>query len=125
MDVSTKGRGKPKGGKPALSVVPQAEVVHLAKGQGRNAYGLTSKQEAFCQGVGSRGETLAVAYRSAYDAENMLPHTVHNEACKLMGRPDIAARVNASLLLPHQQPAFRPRPRDRVARQAGRCRGIC
>jgi len=95
MDDSTKGRGRPKGGKPALSVVPQAEVVHLAKGQGRNAYGLTSKQEAFCQGVGARGETLAVAYRSAYDAENMSPHTVHNEACKLMGRPDIAARVNA------------------------------
>ena len=96
MDGSTTSRGKGKGGsKPKLSVVPQAEIVHLAKGQGRNAHGLTSKQEAFCQGVGSRGETLAVAYRSAYDAENMSPHTVHNEACKLMGRPDIAARVNA------------------------------
>ena len=96
MDGSTTSRGKGKGGsKPKLSVVPQAEVVHLAKGQGRNAHGLTSKQEAFCQGVGARGETLAVAYRSAYDAENMSPHTVHNEACKLMGRPDIAARVNA------------------------------
>ena len=95
MDGSNTNRGKGKGGsKPKLAIVPQAEIVHLAKGQGRNAHGLTSKQEAFCQGVGSRGETLAVAYRTAYDAENMSPHTVHNEACKLMSRPDIAARVN-------------------------------
>ena len=69
-------------------------VVHLAKGQGKNEWGLTSKQEAFSVGVGSRGETLAVAYRAAYDAANMAPATVHNEACKLMARPEIAARVN-------------------------------
>jgi hypothetical protein len=96
MTTKTPKGTKPRG-KPALRIVSasQGEVVHLAKGQGRNAHGLTGKQEAFCQGVGTRGETLAVAYRAAYDAANMAPHTVHNEACKLMARPDIAARVNA------------------------------
>lgn len=86
-----------KGRKPALRVVAEqpAEIVHLAKGQGRNEWGLTSKQEGFCQGVGTRGETLAQAYRAAYDTANMAPATIHNEACKLMARPEIAARVNA------------------------------
>ena len=88
----TKGR-KP----PALRVVAEqpAEIVHLARGQGKNAHGLTAKQEAFAQGVGSRGETLAQAYRAAYDAASMAPATVHNEACKLMARHEVAARVNA------------------------------
>lgn len=83
-------------GKPSLRVVAEqpGEVVHLAKGQGKNEWGLTAKQEAFAQGVGTRGETLAQAYRSAYDTENMAPATVHNEACKLMARHEIAARVN-------------------------------
>lgn len=86
---------------PKLSVVEGdkgGEIVHLAKGQGRNVHGLTSKQEAFSVGVGSRGETLAQAYRSAYDAAEMTPHTIHNEACKLMGNPAVAARVNALVL---------------------------
>ncbi len=86
-----KGRGKVK---PALSVVPGSVVVPLAKGSGKDANGLTAKQEAFCQGVGARGETLAAAYRSAYDTSGMAPATVHNEAFKLMTRQEIAARVN-------------------------------
>jgi hypothetical protein len=86
-----KGRGKVK---PALSVVPGSVVVPLAKGSGKDANGLTSKQEAFCQGVGARGETLASAYRAAYDASGMTPANVHNEAYKLMLRPEIASRVN-------------------------------
>lgn len=90
-------RGRP----PKLSIVQSSSpapgptvVVPLARGQGKNLHGLTSKQEEFCQGVGTRGETLAVAYRAAYDTENMAATTVHNEASKLMARPDIAARVN-------------------------------
>jgi hypothetical protein len=83
-----KGEGKP----PALS------VVHLAKGQGRNVHGLTSKQEAFAVGVGSRGETLAASYRSAYDAANMTAATIHAEACRLMANPLVTARVNALVL---------------------------
>lgn len=89
--------GKRKRKAPALRVVaeqPQGVVVSLAKGQGKDANGLTAKQEAFCQGVGSRGETLAVAYRAAYDAAAMAPATVHNEACKLMARREVAVRVN-------------------------------
>jgi hypothetical protein len=79
-------------------VVGGGEIVHLAKGQGRNVHGLTSKQEAFAQGVGSRGDTLAASYRAAYDAAEMTPHTIHNEACKLMANPAVAARVNALVL---------------------------
>jgi hypothetical protein len=79
-----------------VSDTPAVDVViPLAKGQGRNQWGLTSKQEEFCQGVGSRGETLSAAYRAAYDASNMTPANVNNEAYKLMSRPEIAARVNA------------------------------
>jgi len=86
-----------RGKKPALRVVAAspAEVVHLANGQGKNAHGLTTKQEAFAQGVGTRGETLAQAYRSAYDAANMAPASIHAEACRLMANPVIASRVNA------------------------------
>lgn len=94
-----------KGGKkpmvkssPKLAVVGGDKVVALARGQGRNPHGLTSKQEAFAVGVGTRGETLAQAYRSAYDAAEMTPHTIHNEACKLMANPVVAARVNALVM---------------------------
>ena len=95
-DAQRRGGKITKGKKTALRVVADqpAEIVHLARGQGKNAHGLTAKQEAFAQGVGSRGETLAVAYRSAYDAANMAPATIHNEACKLMARHEVAARVN-------------------------------
>ena len=97
--VSDKGddKAKPKGrGKrPALSVVPGSVVVPLAKGQGKDENGLTAKQEAFCQGVGSRGDTLAASYRAAYDASGMTPASIHAEACRLMANPLIATRVNA------------------------------
>lgn len=89
---------KGKGGRkspPKLSIVPGDKIVPLAKGQGRNANGLTSKQEAFAVGVGARGETLAQAYRSAYDADNMTAATIHAEASRLMANPLVAARINA------------------------------
>jgi len=90
----TKGRGKGKKGKAPLRVVEGGNVIPLAKGQGKGAEGLTVKQEAFCQNMAEL-MTGADAYRSAYNAENMAPHTIHNEACKLLARPDIAARINA------------------------------
>ena len=100
-----KDKGKSKGGRkpfvkspPSLSVVEGGEIVHLAKGQGKDQNGLTVKQEAFSQGVGSRGETLAAAYRAAYDAANMTAATIHAEACRLMANPLVAARVNALVL---------------------------
>ncbi len=98
MDGSNTNKGKGKGGsKPKLSVVPQPSevVVSLARGQGKDINGLTSKQEAFAQGVGARGETLAAAYRAAYESGNMSPATVHAEACRLMANPLVATRVNA------------------------------
>jgi hypothetical protein len=89
--------GKRQRKAPVLSVVAasQDKVVHLAKGQGKDANGLTAKQEAFAQGVGSRGETLAASYRAAYDAANMSQAAIHVEACKLMALPAVAQRVNA------------------------------
>lgn len=99
-DNKSKGKRQRKAlsSKPSLSLVsdiPVSDVVvPLANGQGKNTHGLTAKQEAFAQGVGTRGETLATAYRAAYDAENMAPATVHSEACRLMANPAIAARIN-------------------------------
>jgi hypothetical protein len=91
-------QGKRKRKAPALRVVaeqPTAAVISLARGQGKDHNGLTAKQEAFCQGVGSRGETLAGAYRAAYDAEGMSAPAVHVAACRLMDNAAVALRVNA------------------------------
>jgi hypothetical protein len=96
-------RGRPKGstnkpraiGKPVLSLVANdgGKVVRLSAGQGKDANGLTAKQEVFCQEV-AKGSNLSAAYRIAYNAENMKPNIINNEACKLMARQDIAERVN-------------------------------
>jgi hypothetical protein len=97
---------KPKGGRkpfakasPKLSIVNDSKVVSLARGQGKNAHGLTSKQEAFAVGVGTRGDTLAASYRAAYDASNMTDASIYAEASRLMANPLIAARVNALVAL--------------------------
>jgi hypothetical protein len=90
--------GKRKRKAPSLRVVaeqPQGVVISLARGQGKDHNGLTAKQEAFAQGVGSRGETLAASYRAAYDAEGMSPAAVHVAACRLMDNAAVALRVNA------------------------------
>ena len=80
---------------PKLSIVDDGKVVSLARGQGKDVNGLTAKQEAFCQGVGTRGETLAAAYRAAYDAEDMSPAAIHVAACRLMDNAMVVLRVNA------------------------------
>jgi hypothetical protein len=87
---------KPLKSKPLPESIPTVtgEIVSLARGQGKNAWGLTSKQESYCQGVGARGETLSDAYRAAYETENMAPATIHAEACRLMANPVVAARIN-------------------------------
>lgn len=100
MQDKQTGKGKPritKGRKPSLRLVAEqpSQVIHLAKGQGKDHNGLTAKQEAFAQGVGTRGETLAGAYRAAYDAEGMSPAAVHVAACRLMDNAAVALRVNA------------------------------
>jgi hypothetical protein len=90
-------RGRPPkvAGKPMLSIVAntEAKVIRLSAGQGKDRNGLTAKQEVFCQEV-AKGSSLSAAYRVAYNSENMKPAIVNSEACKLMARPIIAARVN-------------------------------
>jgi phage terminase small subunit len=96
-DEGKKKLGRPSKvvGKPMLSIVANtdAKVIRLSAGQGKDANGLTAKQELFCQEV-AKGNNLSAAYRIAYNAENMKPNIINNEACKLMARQDIAARVN-------------------------------
>lgn len=53
---------------------------------------LTLKQEKFCQAYVETGNA-SEAYRQAYDAENMAPETVNNEAYKLQKNPQITARI--------------------------------
>lgn len=57
---------------------------------------LTEKQERFVQGL-ANGLSNAEAYRQAYEAKDMKPATIHNEACKLALRPDITARLHEIL----------------------------
>ena len=96
--VNTRGVKAPRA-KPILSIVPDADtkVVRLSAGQGKDANGLTAKQECFCQHV-AKGSNLSDAYRAAYDASNMKPNIINNEACKLMARRDIADRVNTLII---------------------------
>lgn len=66
---------------------------------------LTDKQEKFCRAI-VEGMTQADAYRSAYNSENMMDKTIHEEASRLMADPNISTRVqelrdmvaNASIL---------------------------
>lgn len=53
---------------------------------------LTPKQEAFAQNVAS-GMTQADAYRNSYNAENMKPSTVQENASRLMSDSKVSARV--------------------------------
>ncbi len=69
------------------------EIVALAHGQGKNAYGLTAKQDSFARNVAD-GLTLAASYRAAYDADGMSANAVHTEASLLMDNPRVAQRVN-------------------------------
>jgi phage terminase small subunit len=54
--------------------------------------GLTIKQERFAQKYIELGNA-SEAYRQSYDAENMAPETVHNEAHILLKNPEVSARV--------------------------------
>ncbi len=52
----------------------------------------TIKQETFAQKYVELSNASA-AYREAYDAKDMLPETIHSEACILLKNPKVAARV--------------------------------
>ncbi len=55
---------------------------------------LTSKQEKFSLSVAS-GMSQIEAYRSAYNAENMLAATIYSRASELMADSKISGRVDA------------------------------
>ena len=54
---------------------------------------MTPKQEHFARLYVETGNA-SEAYRQAYNAENMKPETVTNEAYKLLQSPDISAMVD-------------------------------
>lgn len=83
----------------------------LAPQRIRNDYGLTIKQEMFCQEL-AKGATQSDAYRKAYDCSAAKPETIWNDASKLASDPMVSARV--AMLLQEQEKAML---RDRVRLQ--------
>ena len=53
---------------------------------------LTLKQQTFADLIAT-GQRQSAAYRSAYDAADMAPATVWNEASRLVRHPEVAQRV--------------------------------
>ena len=53
---------------------------------------LTAKQQAFADLIAT-GQRQSVAYRRAYDATDMAPATVWNEASRLVRHPEVAQRL--------------------------------
>lgn len=71
------------------------------KGKGRTGKAatptkLTEKQDAFARHLAA-GLTNSEAYRLAYDAEGMKPHTIWSEACKLGQHRGVTERVEQIL----------------------------
>ncbi len=54
---------------------------------------LTSKMEAFARAVALENQSLADAYRAAYDTAKMQANTIQTEASKLAAHPAVSARV--------------------------------
>jgi len=55
---------------------------------------LTGKQSAFVQGI-LKGLSQSDAYRQAYDAENMSPTSIWEEASRLCANPKVGSRIEA------------------------------
>jgi phage terminase small subunit len=53
---------------------------------------LTHKQKAFADYIAG-GKNLTDSYRAAYDAENMKPASIHQNACRLAANVNITARI--------------------------------
>ena len=81
LQVIEGGRNAPKGKKSGSKATPS---------------GLTVKQEKFA-GLLAEGLTNAEAYRRAYDASGMAPHTIHNESAKLAAHQGVTRRLNEIL----------------------------
>ena len=66
------------------------------KQSGKGRRPLTSKQQAFADGVVS-GLSQSEAYRRAYSAAGMKASAVHTESSSLAGHPEVARRIAAGL----------------------------
>ena len=66
---------------------------------------LTLKMEKFAQAYAVNGGNASAAYRTAYDAENMQPETIHVRACEMLKHGKVAVRLDqlrADALRRHQ-----------------------
>jgi len=54
---------------------------------------LTAKREVFAFEYVRNGNVASHAYRNAFETRNMKVHTIDSEASKLLGNPEVAARI--------------------------------
>lgn len=80
------------------------------------ARNLTSKQQAFVDAI-LAGNNQSDAYRQAYDAENMLPETIHNRAYELMQDGEIAGSIEQGRQASQAQSVV---SRDKVLEELGK-----
>ena len=55
---------------------------------------LTGKQEKFAQLLGTTNMNQSDAYRMSYDAENMSPEAISEEAYRLTKHPEVSLRIS-------------------------------
>jgi hypothetical protein len=84
--------------------MPDLATTHI-----RNDYGLTVKQEIFCQEL-AKGATQSDAYRKAYNSSAAKPETIWAEASRLAADPMVSARV-AGLLQEQERAMLKDRVR--------------
>jgi hypothetical protein len=74
----------------------ETSIAMQPKGQGKNEFGLTVKQERFAQAMASGiYSSQAAAYRTAYDCQNMSNESVVEVASRAMGNVAILARIRS------------------------------
>lgn len=74
------------------TVVPIRPGVAM-RGQGKNQYGLTAKQEAFA-GFVANGNSLTASYRMAFDCPNASDSTIWTKASAMMRKEQVQTRVD-------------------------------
>jgi hypothetical protein len=105
---------------PALKVISGGKDTRKRTGNKATESKLTEKQELFAQGL-SEGLTNADAYRRAYDAANMKPNVLHNEASKLAQHNGVSKRLDEILAKKRAKHSmFEGKASDRVWRNVWR-----
>lgn len=94
--LALKARGVTGKGGLKSAIVAASKLTSDGRDIRKNDDGLTPSQAEFALAVAS-GMTLADAYRSAYNAENMRPTSIYTAASLLMDRPAVAQRVKQVL----------------------------